>query len=229
MATHLYELTLVGDFDGTNEVVNRWNYRGDVNGVAGGDAAALVNAMGLAPTAGAFPAATIGAALAAITSTVVTWHQALCRNVYDPTDFVDLPFNPSVPGTLGGEALSPINAYGLRSNRTRLDIGRGYKRFAGPTESSIIAKGLLDPATITALNQVATYMGDVLTFTDGTLTDSFTPVVVKKLKYTTPSGKTAYKYYATEAEQLTKLAVGVVWESYGEIRSQVSRQYGKGA
>lgn len=228
VAIKLFEMTLVGDFDGTNEVVNRWNYRGDVNGVAGGDAAGLMNAMGLEPTGGAFPLGQIGGALAAITSSVVTWHQVLCRNVYDPTDFIDLPFNPSVPGLLGGEALSPINAYGLRSNRTRLDIGRGYKRFAGPTETSIQAKGLLDPATLTALNAVADLMGDVLTFTDGTLTNTYIPVVVKKLKYTTPSGKTAYKYYPTEAEQLTKLAVGVIWESYPQIRSQVSRQYGKG-
>jgi hypothetical protein len=159
----------------------------------------------------------------------VVWNQCLCRNVYDPTDFIDLPFNPTVAGLGVGEVLSPINAFGLRSNRTRLDIGRGYKRFAGVPESSSATKGDIAAGALTALNALAALHGDILTYTDGALTDSFTPVVVKKLKYTTPSGRTAYKYYPTEAEQLTKLAVGVVWESYTNVRSQVSRQYGRGA
>jgi len=229
MATHLYEVTLVGRFGGAVEIVNRWNYRGDVNNVAGGDAAALVSAMGFEPVAGAFPAGTIGFALQPLISSEVVWNQCLCRNVYDPTDFIDLPFNPTVAGLGSGEVLSPINAFGLRSNRTRLDIGRGYKRFAGVPESSSATKGDIAAGALTALNSLAALHGDILTYTDGALTDSFTPVVVKKLKYTTPSGRTAYKYYLTEAEQLTKLAVGVVWESYTNVRSQVSRQYGRGA
>lgn len=229
MATHLYEITLVGRYGTGVEVINRWNYRGDVNGVAGGDAAALAQAMGFVPTAGAFPVGTLGADIAAIVSSTVVWSQVLSRNVYDPTDFIDLPFVPSVPGGAAGEVLSPINAFGLRSNRTRLDIGRGYKRFAGVPEAASDTGGAINAATLVALNAVATLMGDILTYTDGSLTDSFTPVIVKKLKYTTDSGKTAYKYYPTEAEQLTKLAVGVVWESYDHVRSQVSRQYGRGA
>lgn len=229
MATHLYEVTLVGSYNGVVEVVNRWNYRGDVNLVAGGDAAALVNAMGLEPTAGAFPVSTIGDAMQALVNTIVSWRQVLCRNVYDPTDFIDLPYSPVAQGESTGECLSPINAYGLRSNRTRLDIGRGYKRFPGVSEASSGGGGILVSGTLTALNSLATFMTDTLTFTDGSLTDTFLPVVVKKLKYTTDSGKFAYKYYPTEAEQLAKLAVGVTWESYNSVRSQVSRQYGRGA
>jgi hypothetical protein len=229
MAIHLYEITLVGTYNNNSQIVNRWNYRGDVNAVAGGDAAALAKAMGFVPVAGVFPVGTIGAALAAVSSVVVSWRQVLSRNVYDPTDFIDLPFVPAAPGTAPGEVLSPINAYGFRSNRTRLDIGRGYKRFSGVPESAVDSLGLVSSGAMLLLNDIAGFMGDVLTFTDGTLTDSFTPVVVKKLKYTTGSGKTAYKYYATEAEQLTKLAVGVVWEAYAEVRSQVSRQYRRGA
>jgi hypothetical protein len=229
MATHIYEVTLVGRFNGSVEIVNRWNYRGDVNAVAGGDAAALVKAMGLDGSGGNFPVGKIGNSIQAITSTLVVWSQVLSRNVYDPTDFIDLPLNPAVAGTAAGESLSPINAYGLRSNRTRLDIGRGYKRFVGVVESAVATGGTIESAALTALNAIADLMGDIITFTDGSLTDSFTPVVVKKLKYTTPSGKTAYKYYPTEAEQLTKLAVGVTWESYLQVRSQVSRQYGRGA
>jgi len=229
MATRLYEITLIGNYNTSVEVLDRWNYRGDVNGVVGGDAAALVKAMGLAPTAGAFTVDTIGGSIQAIANTIITWTQCLCRNVYDPTDFIDLPYSPTVQGLSTGECLSPINAFGFRSNRTRLDIGRGYKRFPGVSEAASGGGGLIVSGTLTALDALAVQMGDVVTFTDGTLTDSFTPVIVQKLKYTTPSGKTAYKYYATEAEQLTHLAVGVTWEAYRSIRSQVSRQYGRGA
>jgi len=229
MATHLYEVTLVGNMGNITEVVNVFNYQGDVNGVAGGDAAGLVNAMGLEPTAGTFPADTVGAALQALVSNTVQWRQCICRNVYDPTDFIDLPYVPVATGSGSGEVLSPINAFGLRSNRTRLDISRGYKRFPGVLESQVATLGDLTSGAVTALTLVATQMGESLTFTDGTLTDTFLPVIVKKEKYTTGSGKTAYKYYASEAVQLTKLAVGIVWEIYPQVRSQVSRQVGRGS
>jgi hypothetical protein len=229
MATHLYEIALIGNIGGLAEVVNRWNYRGDVNAVAGGDAAALVNAMGLNPTGGTFPTATIGAQLQLVVSTAVNWTQCLCRNVYDPTDFIDLPYVPLAAGAATGECLSPINAFGFRSNRTRLDIGRGYKRIPGVVETFVDNLGVINSTTQPALDTLAGLMGDVITFTDGSLTDSFTPVIVSKEKYTTPSGKTAYKYYPTESVQLTHLAVGVVWEAYTRVRSQVSRQIGRGA
>lgn len=229
MATHLYELALIGNYNGQVEVVNRWNYRGDVNGVAGGDAAALVKAMGLVPTAGTFPVSTIGASIQAIANTIVSWTQCLCRNVYDPTDFIDLPYSPVVQGTSTGECLSPINAFGFRSNRTRLDIGRGYKRFPGVSEAASGGGGLIVSATLSSLDTLAGQMGEVITFTDGTLTDSFTPVVVQKFKLVRAGRKDVYKYWETEAEQLSHLAVGVTWEAYRSIRSQVSRQYGRGA
>jgi len=229
MATKLYEITLVGSYNGVVELVNRWNYRGDVNGVVGGDAAALAQAMGLVPTAGTFPAGKIGAALAALTNTIVQWRQILSRNVYDPTDFIDLPYVPPVQGLSTGECLSPINAYGLRSNRTRLDIGRGYKRFCGVSESASGGGGILESAALTGLNSLADLLGDVITYTDGSLTDSFTPCIVKKFKHVRVGRKDVYEYFEDPDEQMANLAVGVVWESYNTVRSQVSRQYGRGA
>jgi hypothetical protein len=110
-----------------------------------------------------------------------------------------------------------------------LDIGRGYKRFAGVSETASGGGGILESATLTALNSLATLMGDVITYTDGSLTDSFTPVIVKKFKLVRAGRKDVYKYYEDEAEQMANLAVGVVWESYNTVRSQVSRQYGRGA
>jgi hypothetical protein len=229
MSTQLYECTLIGNYNGQVELVNRWNYRGDVNGVSGGDAAALVHAMGFAPTGGTFPVSTIGASIQAITNTIVSWTQCLCRNVYDPTDFIDLPFSPSAQGANAGECLSPINAFGFRSNRTRLDIGRGYKRFCGVSEGESGGGGIVVPAAKTALDALAAQMGAIITFTAGGLTDTFTPVVVQKFKLVRAGRKDVYKYWDTPTEQLAHLAVGVTWEAYNTVRSQVSRQYGRGA
>lgn len=228
MTTALYELTLIGNMGGVSTVINRWNYRGDISGVSGGDAAALVNAMGFNPTSGVFPADTLADALQSLVSNTVQWSSVLARNVYDDTDFIDLPFVPIATGDGTGEVQSPLIAFGLRSNRVRLDIGRGYKRFAGVLESQSGTLGDLTSGALSLLNALASKMGEVISYTDGTLTDTFTPCIVKKEKYTTPSGRSAYRYYASESTQLANLAVGIEWNSYSNVRSQVSRQVGRG-
>jgi hypothetical protein len=82
--------------------------------------------------------------------------------------------------------------------------------------------------TLGAMELLASVMGDTLTYDDEGNTLTYTPCVVQKEKYTTPSGKDAYRYYATESAQAPHLAVGVAWEVYDTERSQVSRQYGHG-
>lgn len=228
MSTQLYELTLIGRIGGLSTVINRWNYRGDVNGVSGGDAAALVKAMGFTPVAGVFPEDTVAGNLQTLVSNTMQWTSVLCRNVYDPTDFIDLPFSPIATGAKTGEAQTPFVAFGLYSNRVRLDIGRGYKRFAGVLESDTSTLGDLVSGAVEELGTLADSMGEIISYSDGTLTDTFTPCIVQKEEYTTPKGNKAYKYYSTLAAQLTHLAVGVVWTGYSRVRSQVSRQVGKG-
>jgi hypothetical protein len=58
---------------------------------------------------------------------------------------------------------------------------------------------------------------------------TFTPVIVGKQQYTTPSGNTAYRYYPTLTEQNLHLASNPVWEPYTTVRTQTSRQYGRGS
>lgn len=229
MSTQLYEVTLIGRIGGLSNVVNRWNYRGDVNGVVGGDAAALVKAMGFTPTAGVFPDNTIAGNLQTLVSNTMQWSSVLCRNVYDPTDFIDLPFSPIATGAKTGEAQTPFVSFGVYSNRVRLDIGRGYKRFAGVLEADTSTLGDLVSGAVEDLGTLADSMGQTITYTDGTLTDTFTPCIVQKVEYTTPSGRKAYKYYPNLAAQLSHLAVGITWQGYSNVRSQVSRQVGKGS
>jgi len=227
MTTSLFEVTLQGGFNG-QEVVSRWNYRGDGDDVPSGNAFGLASAMGLVPVAGAFPSGTLAAAMAAAVSNVAQWFQVIVRDVYDPLVFADLPFVPIATGALTGDVEAPFVAYGFSTNRVRTDIGRGYKRFPGVTESSTDTTGVINSTELALLNTLAGKLGEVLTFTESSLSMSYTPCVAKKFPYTTPSGKTAYKYNAVKATQLAALATGIVWSPYPTVRSQVSRQIGKG-
>jgi hypothetical protein len=227
MPAALYEVTLVGKL-GSSTIVNRWNYVGDVNEVPSGDAYGLLSAMGLVPTAGAFPADTLGDAIADLTSNGLEWNQALCRSIYTPTDFRDLPFVPVVPGLQSGDVEAAFVAIGFRSNRVRTDIKRGFKRFAGVNESLVNSFGALTGAAITLTTALAAKLGEVLDFTESSLTNHYTPCIVHKFKDETDPDHPLYRYYDDIADQLDNVATGIVWEGYPTVRSQVSRQIGRG-
>lgn len=232
MSTHLYEVTLDGNYLG-QQIVNRWNYRSDGDDVPSGNAFGLVSAMGFTPVAGLFTADSLAKAITAFTGEEMIYQQVICRAVYVPTDFVDVPFIPGVQGEISGQqAETPFLAAGLRTNRVRTDIGRGYKRFAGLVEGSVEDGGVISEGALGLINTLAGLMSDVLSFTEDALTIAFTPCVVHKKLYHPSEGKNAYRYFTTEdggeAGQLENIATGITWEAYTQVRSQTSRQYGKG-
>jgi hypothetical protein len=227
MPDRLYEVTLSGEFAG-QQVINRWNYRGSGDVVPSGRAFGLASAMGFVPAAGDFPAGTLAKALKTFTNHGLTWNQCIVRAVYDALDFVDLPFVPVVAGTAGGDATSPFVAFGVRTNRIRTDIGRGYKRFAGVSDSGVSDKGVVEGGMLTLVQALCALMGNVLTFTESSLSMAYTPVIVKKTLYHPSAGHNAYRYDPDETTQMGNLAAGIVWEAYPDVRSQTSRQYGKG-
>lgn len=232
MTTKLYEVILQGQLAGQT-IVNKFNYRSDGDDLDSGNAFGLTQAMGFDPTTGAFPSGTLADHLTAVQQDAMQWQQVIARAVYDPLDFVDIPFVPVVAGQgASGDASPTFVAYGFRTNRVRTDIGRGYRRIAGVGEGQVDPLGALTSGIIAALDTLATDFGSVLSKTEGSNTIHFTPVVVHKHIYTTPSGKKAYRYYNTadggEAAQLENVAAGITWEVYDHVRSQVSRQIGKG-
>lgn len=211
--------------------INRWNY------VSGGVPAAvtlsfaLLSAMGFLPTTTVLDDGTVGGELQSLQNGGVFFNQAIARAVYIDDDFYDNPFfaNTNGVGSGGGESMTPINAFGFKSSRVKQSIRRGYKRFVGMGESNVGPGGILVAGTITQANLVAAAMGEILTYTDEGNTLSFTPAIVQKENYPTDPPKSAYRYYADEAEQLMHTAQGVQWTVYDSTRSQVSRQYGRGS
>lgn len=222
----IYELTLSQEFRGV-ETINRWNYVMSGTPAVVTGSFALGQAFGYVTGKTLLPLTPLGM-LQAVQHSDVVFKNMVIKNLYSTTDFYELPF---VSGTIGkfvtGESMPPFVSMGFRTNRVRSDISRGTKRFIGLSETWQ-ANGQLIASALTGLDDVAEQMSRVLTYDDEGNTLSFAPAVCGKEKYATPSGRDAYRYYATEAEQLAQTATGVLWTPYSTTRSQTTRQYGRG-
>lgn len=226
----LYEVVLEQQYAG-QQCINRWNYVGTGTPSAVTPSFGLISALGFLALATTLLDGTVGGELQSLQNQGVVFVQATARAVYIDADFYGNGFLANTHGAIGtGETgLSPLDAFGFKSSRVVQSIGRGYKRFAGVDEGDVASFGNMLSIATTQMALLATAMGETLTYDDDGNTLTYTPCIAQKEKYTTPSGKSAYKYYATETLQAAHLAQGISWEGYPQSRSQVSRQYGRGA
>ncbi len=225
----LYEVVLEQRF--FNQIcINRWNYVGSGTPASVTGSFGLLSAMGFIPTSADLPTDSIGEGLQNLQNSNVLFVQATARAIYEDTDFYANPFYANTLGAspATGDAQSPLVAFGARSSRVKQSIGRGYKRFVGVTEGDTELAGQLNVNALARFENLRQYMSDTLTFDDEGNTLTFTPCISQKEKYETPGGKNAYRYYSTELLQAPHNAVGILWEMYPNVRSQVSRQYGRG-
>jgi len=225
----LYELTLSGRL-ASQQWVCRWNYVSSGVGASVSGSFGLMNAFGCIPDAlVVYPEAPFKNLMRLPGSDCVV-DSAVVRAAsdYDVEDFYERPFVTPYSGGSGEVVSSPVLSFGFRTNRVRLDVARGTKRLPGISEGSIGAGGVIAGATFTLMGEVADWFSQVLTYDDEGSTFTYTPCVVAKLEYTTPSGKKAYKYYPTLETQLEHVAQGVTWQPYNTVRTQNSRQYGRG-
>lgn len=225
----LMEITLNQTFFG-QKTVNRWNYV--ANGTPGGVTLsfALASIMGFLPVTTTLTEGTVGGELQQLQTGDVVFNSILARAVYQDDDFYDSPFLAGTNG-LGfdpGQSLSPINAFGFRSNRVKQSIGRGYKRFVGVGEGQVGAGGVVVAPATTQMESLKDAMNATLTFDDEGTTITFIPCIVQKHEPTGLPGEKGYFYYPLQSEQLLHTAQGITWEAYPQVRSQVSRQYGRG-
>lgn len=226
----LMEVTITQKY-AEQEIINRWNYLATGTPAAASFSLAMCYAMGGIEDGGSYPAGTVCVTLAAIQAQAVEFVEISARDVYSVTDFYTNPFSPALVGGQVAAGLSPATAYGFRTNRTRLDIRRGTKRFVGVTETQQFAAGQIEASFVASgLTNLATAMSAVLTYDDEGNTLTFTPVIVGKEKYQSNSNpvRYAYKYYDDEEDQLDHLMSSIIWSPYDTTRTQVSRQYGRG-
>jgi hypothetical protein len=222
----IYEVTLNSTYYGQN-CLNRWNY------IAGGIPAAVQGSFGLAFAFGFAQPVTAGTIynrikLVSSSSVIFTGYRVV--NLYDPEDFYSTPFGSAQNGDIASEGMPPFASYGFRSNQVTLAVARGTKRLVGVVESaSLPGGGVLGTTLSSQLTPLAAAMGEVLTYEDEGNTVSYSPAILSRQEYAPSPGKVAYRKYPTEAEQLEHAAIGISWEPYNTVRSQVSRQYGRGA
>lgn len=222
----LYEITLRSRYLG-EPVYNTFNY------VADTIPAGILGSFGLGVAFGAvasgepiaFATGSILEKLRGVLSDEYKFESVVIRapREYDVTDFYEFGYPVAPTGAQGGVEMSAFNAFGLYSNRVRLDIRRGFKRFAGVCENQVEAGGVLGPTTFTYLGELATMLSDDLTYTSGGSTVTYKPCIVSKEMYITDKGNKAYQYYETLAEQLDHLAVSPLWSAYQSVRHQTSR------
>lgn len=226
----LYEVTLQQIYFG-QECINRWNYQAPTIPSGSSGSFLLASAMGAIADddTPAFDQTTILGKLQQLQVVAVTFSQLVIKNLYSVTDFYTYAFPTGTVGAGGGEGMSPINALGYTSDRTVSNIRRSQKRFTGLAESVVDAGGVLSSAFATSAQALGTVMGNPNTVTIDGVSTVFNPVVLSREKYH-PTGKTtwAYRYWPDEATQLTHLAPITQFNVKNQVRSQTSRQYGRG-
>lgn len=213
------------------QCINRWNYVMTGTPAAVTGSFALLSAMGFISNIVTFEDGTIARELQQLQSESAEFIDVSARAIYIDDDFYGTPFVDGTAGVNGtlATSLSPTDAFGFRSSRVKQSIRRGTKRFVGVDENHVTNGGQFSSGVTGQMEVLAGVMSDALSYTDEGNSLTFTPCVVQKEKYTTPSGKDAYRYYATEVAQAAHLAQGIAWEIYQETRTQVSRQYRRGS
>lgn len=222
----LYEVTVRGSLYGQS-VINVFSYSVTTGVIVTPSASELLNLMGFVPVGdpAELPAGTLFAAWRALVSVDVNFLSVEARELYSLTDFFEVAYSPAEVGGQANSAFSPFVAFGVFSNRVRTDIRRGFKRFAGVTEAQVDAGGDLEAGAVTALALVASKMSLVLS---GATAD-YSPSVISREKVIDPvTGKVTYQLYADPVEQFEHTARGVTYAGYDTVRSQTSRQYGRG-
>jgi hypothetical protein len=150
------------------------------------------------------------------------------KAVFSSTDFYTLPLSTGNIGIQTGDASPSFMAYALQTNRVRSDVRRGNRRLAGVAELNLNAFGVVTTEHLAVVALLGEEFSNVLTYDDEGNTLSYTPAVVSKELYQTPSGGDAYRYYATESEQAEHLATGVAWTPKPLVTTQVTRKRGRG-
>jgi len=227
----LYEVILNIAYNAV-QCINRFNYvsSGTPSAVLG--SFGLASALGAIPDGGVYPEDTLISRISELLHEDASFVQITVNNVYDLDDFYQTPFVPGINGVIGGTGMTPANAYGFRTNKVTRAIRRGTKRFVGVSTGQTGDGGAVVVSPGSAMDNLAVQMGATVEYDDEGNTLTFVPAICSKELRNVPDSspvRQAYYYYETLAEQIAHTATGFFWEPYGFIRTQSTRQYGRGS
>lgn len=232
LVAELYEVVLTQRYYGV-QTVNRWNYLMTGTPAAVIGSYALADALGAIEGAGVYDDEKLMVKIAECQVDDVVFEQLTVLNVYDPTDFYQVPFVVPLTGIFTDEGMAPFISIGFRTSVVRRDVARGTKRLVGVNEPYVSGGGTIVSTLLTNAQALATEMTATQSYTDEGNSLTFNPVIAGKQRYNPATGLpdddgSAYRYFPDEADQLAKLAQGFIWQLYPTVRSQTSRQYGRG-
>lgn len=145
-------------------------------------------------------------------------------NLFDDVDWEEFVYNPVITGARVGQAMPPFVVAAFQSAKPSSSQAPARKRFGALSESDVQGNGLQDvSAYFTALTALATKLGEPMITGTG---NTYNPVIVKRIKYTTTGGKTAYRLPESLVEAITFPAVNWSWDNI--VTSQITRKLGRG-
>jgi len=238
---YMFEVVLTGSYF-NQLVVNTFSYYNPVfSPGADPTAQALLDAMGwtrfddpLNPDE--YPTDSIADTFWRSVNAGYKFEGVFARDIYSDTNIAEYIFPPDAAGSSGvlaGEQMAPFLAAGFRTNRVNMNIKRGQKRLAGTTEPMWLDGGAAGPTAVGTYGALATAMSQVLPNGAFVAPNEFSPCVFKKERYEVEedgvlTGRFAYAYFINPETQELNTAWPVTWTFVNTLRSQTSRQYGRG-
>lgn len=215
---HAYQVVLSGSLRG-QAIRNVFFYR-DLTELAPTNS--LASDLRMAFNEAFVPIAADQGVLDPMFSSEITYTSTEVTNLSNPT-ILDTALYSRSPAGLA-DLVSPFASLGFRTARVRTDIRRGQKRFAGVTDTMFV-NGELAAGVLTQVNAIASLLeGDRIGVNDP-LT-SWRQIIIKRVKYTAPSGRTAYRLPENQSEYLFFDARP--WEANLFMTTQNTRKIARG-
>jgi len=213
MATNdTFTITLSGKFQ-LNLIQNLFTYRA----ISSGMSASMCSASFLS---------SVYQAVKDVVSTEVTFDSLAVFNLSNPIDFVITPLLSGNTGTQTGESLPSRCALRLFSPTKNRDIRQGSKRFG------VLSEAWASGSLINHTSGVDDNIDALIDALSANLTGSggaqvASPVIIKRIKGTSASGKPVYTIPATATTSNSYIADN--WQADEIISTVASRKLGRGA
>lgn len=209
--TDYYELRLVHGYNQSISLLSVWHFQ---NIAGAGSAQHLANTFNTEVLPG----------LANLLTDKIDFERIEVDHLFNTTDFYVLQSLSENEGNVVQDAMPPGVTVGLRFPTTDRAIRVGYKRFSGASEDSAL-NGFLTTASVNVWQTWANTLMPNIDSGDGI---AYRVVIIKRIKYTTPSGKPAYRLPNSLAEMGNNLSVPTSVVVVNALGSQNSRKPGRG-
>jgi len=145
-------------------------------------------------------------------------------NLFDNSDFENWITGSVIDGNRTGEAAPNFVVVKFKSAKPTSSQQPARKAFS-PLSENDINGGIVNSGTYstTNLTALATVLGQDLVGGAGSI---FTPVIVKRIPYTTTGGNPAYRLPASLGESVTFPATSWTWDT--SLSPQATRKLGRG-